>query len=442
MASFDIGVLGCGWAGAVSSYLLSLKYPGSSIVCIDKDDSLGGLLKSAVVDGFLFDVGGSHVIFSSNPSTLSEILSFLDGNVSLHERKSYILLNGESIPYPFENSLYALPPTTRGEILVSFVESLLSRCNEPGWEPRNLRDWMYGYFGRELSKLYLEPYNRKLWKRPLEEMDVDWVHIPGRLPIPDWREVIFSGAGVRTEGYREQARFYYPLHGGIQSLFNSVLGKALRNGVKVVREVKVTRVRKLTGSWLVNDSIEVKKLVSTIPLNELIMAMDLRDDVLLRLSKQLDYNSVAVVGVGLRRRAPPTHWVYNTRDDVIFHRHAWISNYSSYNTPNNEEYSSLIAEATFPPTKKLPHDKLVDEVISGLTKIGVLENPDKEVMFVKLWTHEYGYPIHTIKSNTARDELVRTLNGEGVTLIGRWGCWRYLNIDRVYEQAVKAVNNL
>ncbi|MEM1983404.1 MAG: FAD-dependent oxidoreductase [Sulfolobales archaeon] len=435
---FDVGILGCGWAGVVTSYLISLKYPGSSIVCIDKEESLGGLLRSSFSKGFYFDVGGSHIIFSNNSSILSKLLSFLESNLISHERKTFIIFDGNLIPYPFENSLHVLPSTMRGEILISFVEGLLERIRQPNWEPHNFREWMYGFFGKEMSKLYLEPYNYKLWKRPLDEIDVDWVYTPGRLPIPDWRDVIRSGVGIKTEGYKEQARFYYPLRGGIQSLFDGVMSLATSRGVKVVKGLKITKVKKTTDGWLINDSINVRRLISTIPLNELIEALDL-SEYEQRLAKQLDYNSVAVVGLALKRKAPPMHWIYNTRNDVIFHRHIWMSNYSPYNTPNNEEYSSLVTEMTFPPSNKILNNEVVDEVLLGLTKLGVLENPDKEVMFSKLWIHTYGYPVHSIKSNKARGELLRILNEFGVIAVGRWGSWKYLNMDKVYEQAMNAV---
>jgi protoporphyrinogen oxidase len=38
-------------------------YPSSEVVCIDRDFG-GGLLRSDVINGYLFDVGGSHVVFS------------------------------------------------------------------------------------------------------------------------------------------------------------------------------------------------------------------------------------------------------------------------------------------------------------------------------------------------------------------------------------------
>ncbi|MEM0369005.1 MAG: hypothetical protein QXN57_06145, partial [Desulfurococcaceae archaeon] len=90
------------------------------------------------------------------------------------------------------------------------------------WVPRNLEEWIYGFFGKWIADKYLVPYNKKIWKRPLNQLDVDWIYTPGRLPVPDWRDVVKSALGIPTIGYSEQAKFYYPARGGIYALFESV----------------------------------------------------------------------------------------------------------------------------------------------------------------------------------------------------------------------------
>ncbi|MEM3479925.1 MAG: NAD(P)/FAD-dependent oxidoreductase, partial [Candidatus Bathyarchaeia archaeon] len=64
--------------------------------------------------------------------------------------------------------------------------------------PKNLSEWIYSFFGKWIAERYLVPYNLKIWKRPLEEIDVDWVYTLGRLPIPDWRDVVRSAMGQPT----------------------------------------------------------------------------------------------------------------------------------------------------------------------------------------------------------------------------------------------------
>ncbi len=430
----DVAILGCGWAGISASYIILEEFPNVDIVCIDKDVDLGGLLKTIIVNGFVFDVGGSHVIFSRDREILQEMLSFLETNFIEHHRRAYIYLDDIYIPYPFENGIWALPSEKRAEILVSFIEALIERAKDPAWKPRNLREWIYGFFGREIAKLYLEPYNVKIWKRSLEEIGIDWVYTPGRLPIPDWRDVIRAGAGIPTEGYREQARFFYPLKGGIQSLYNAALEKVISKGLRIIKGMKIERIRKVGDRWIINDSIETKKLISTIPLNELVETLDAPQYVL-KLSKELDYNSIVVIGIALKKKAPNMHWIYVPDKDIIFHRFAWISNYSPYNTPNNDEYASIIVEITVPPNKDMNPDELMEKTVEGLKKLSIVSESERELLFAKMWFHKYGYPVHTIASNRARKETLRYLSQCGIIALGRWGTWRYLNMDKVFKEA-------
>jgi len=433
MIETHYAILGCGWAGVLASYFILENFDNVSVVCVEKENILGGLLRSEIVNSFVFDIGGSHVIFSKDQKILREMLSFLENNVIEHHRKSYIYLDDIFVPYPFENGIWVLPPERRAEILVSFVETLLERAKDLNWRPRNLREWVYGFFGKEIARLYLEPYNEKIWKRPLDGIDVDWIYIPGRLPIPDWRDVIRSGAGVTTEGYREQARFYYPSRGGIQALYNAVLERAIARGLKVIKGMRVEKIRRASDRWIINDRIGAKRIISTTPLNELVEALE-APEYILKLARQLEYNMVVVVGIALKKKAPDMHWVYVPDKNIVFHRYIWISNYSPYNTPSSK-YSSVIAEISLPPQSNIDTEKLVYEIVEGLKKLGVLSEYEKELLFVKMWTNTYGYPIPTFKSTKARSEILDYIREQGICTVGRWGTWRYLNMDIIYKEA-------
>ncbi len=431
-------VLGCGWTGVLVSYFLLNSLSNFDIVCIDKDTKLGGLLRTMTVNGFVFDVGGSQIIFSRDLEVLNDMLSFLGDNIVEHSRKTYVYLEGIFVPYPFENGVWVLPSEIRAEILISFIEALIYRYRDSGWRPRNLREWIHGFFGREIARLSLEPYNEKIWKRSLDEIDVDWVYTPGRLPVPDWRDVVRSAVAIPTEGYKEQVRFFYPLRGGIQALYNAVQEKALVKGLMIIRGEAVKSVRRIGDRWIVNNRIEAKNIVSTIPLNELIEALDV-PEYMLKLARQLDYNMVAVVGIALRKKAPNMHWIYVPNKDVVFHRYAWISNYSPYNTPDNSRYSAIIAEITIPPNQRVNGEKLVEQTIEGLKKLGIVSESEKEILFTKIYIHRYGYPVHTVSSNRAREESLRYVRELGIETLGRWGTWKYINMDRIFKNVILTV---
>jgi len=420
-------VLGCGWSGVLSVEKLGSPYT----LCIDKNPKLGGLLRSDHVNGFTIDVGGSHVIFSKDEGILSKMVGFLGDNAIVHERKAYVQLGGAFVPYPIENSLYVLPPEERVEALISFIEALLSLDKD--WRPKNLEEWIRTFFGSWFARKYLIPYNRKVWKRPLNEIDVDWIYIPGRLPIPDWRDVVRSAVGIPTVGYREQARFYYPLRGGIQMLYNSVYERALSKGVIFKQGTRVASVKifERERGFLINGQYYTKKLVSTIPLPELIEAIegDIHEDLKL-FSKFFDYNRVIVVSIAVNRQAPSNqHWIYVPNENIVFHRYAWLSNYSPYNAPEGK--GLILVEITVPPNEDLAEFN-AESIVEDLARLGVIEEDD--VIFVRTYINEYGYPIHKIGLNQTRSQVLRYLNKIGIVSLGRWGSWKYLNMDAVLKQ--------
>ena len=433
MITCDIAVLGCGWTGALMSYFLTKIFnKKKNVLIIEAEKDLGGLMKTVVIKGYTFDISGSHVIFSRKRRVIREIIDFLKGNVIKHHRRTYIYFYGRLVPYPFENGIYVLPAEVRSKIAVSFIKTLIDMQNrEEDWKPHSLRDWIYSFFGKETARLYLEPYNLKVWKRDLDTISADWVYTPGRLPIPEWHDVIRSAIGIQTKGYKEQSIFYYPAKGGIQALFHSVLNRALEYGVHVKNSTAVKKIRKVNSRWVINDLIKAKRIVSTIPLKSLVKALNAPEYIIMATEK-LDYNRVVIVGVALRRKAPDYHWIYVPDRKVVFHRYAWISNYSPYNAPR--EKSAVIAEITIPPWIELDKEKIITETIEGLRKIGVVKNASKEIDFTQAWVHEYGYPVYTITHNKARKEVMTWLEEQRILSIGRWGSWHYWNTDRIYDE--------
>ena len=223
-------ILGGGWSGLVAAIRAKSLYPAVDVVCVDRDFG-GGLLRSEVVSGYLFDVGGSHVVFSGRRDVVEGILS-LGGEWVSRERASFVLLGGIFVPYPFENGIYVLPPEKRARYGLSLIRALTERWDE---RPRNFREWLLCTFGREVAEDYLIPYNEKIWKRSLDQISADWVYIPGRLPLPSLDEIVKAVAGIPTVGYREQSVFYYPKRGGILKQWEAAYRRAEALGVRFLR---------------------------------------------------------------------------------------------------------------------------------------------------------------------------------------------------------------
>ena len=417
-----VTILGCGWSGLVASIRVKESHPSSEVVCIDRDFG-GGLLRSEVVSGYLFDVGGSHVVFSRRHDVIDGILS-IGGEWGARERRAYVLLDGTFIPYPFENGIYVLPPEKRAKNGKSIISALVNYRDE---RPRNLKEWILNTFDHEVAEDYLIPCNEKIWKRPLDQISADWVYIPGRLPIPSIDDIIDAVAGIPIVGYREQALFYYPRRDGIIRQWEAAYRRAEALGVVFLKDT-VREVRRVSDYYVVNGRVRADKVINTLPLKEVPLMFNLPDDVF-KAADRLDYNSVVVVGLGLKRSAPNQHWIYVPDKRFIFHRYAWISNYGE-DTPKNK--SSLIAEVTFPANSIPDLDHVKHEVVDGLIRLGVINNYELDV--VSAWYHRYGYPIYTLTHTQDTSIIKNALSEIGVITLGRWGEWQCWNTDKIYER--------
>ncbi|MEM0136500.1 MAG: NAD(P)-binding protein, partial [Thermoplasmatales archaeon] len=74
MISTNTAILGAGWAGLLITHNL-IDQGINDITLLDKESvsNGGGLLKSETIDGFTFDCGGPHLLFSRNSEILSKI---------------------------------------------------------------------------------------------------------------------------------------------------------------------------------------------------------------------------------------------------------------------------------------------------------------------------------------------------------------------------------
>lgn len=434
------GILGGGWAGLLIADAIKREFPNAEIDIIEKSapEELGGLLRSVTIDGFTYDIGGPHILFSRNKKTLDSILKILDGNDKMMERKNYIHFDGKLIPYPFENGIYMLPERERAEIGYGIVNNLIRIKGDKDWSPDTFYDWIYGIFGEEMGTRYLEPYNRKIWKRDLTNFDADWVFTPGRLPLPDLKDIIYSISGISTVGYKEQANFYYPRTGGIQTLYDSLKAKIQRKGIKIITETEISKIeQEESGGWTLNESHKYDKIVNTLPLTILLKVLNSPPEVM-EVSKKLDHNRVMVVGYALDQEAPDRIALYVPDKEVIFHRYTWMSNLVS-GSPSGK--SNIIVEVTWPKDLEMDPDYIVRSTTEGLLKLGIISSREK-IIHTNYWVHEFGYPVYIKGHSKVREEIFTYLDRIGVKSVGRWGSWHYWNTDKVFEAVERILDEI
>lgn len=423
-----IGILGGGLAGVSLGYFLNQK--GYDFTILEKNSETSGLLKSVSIDGFTFDVGGSHIIFSKDKEILNLMVSVLGDNVVKNRRNTKILYKGRFVKYPFENGLADLPKEDNFECLYYFIQNLIKKEKGELKPPTNLKEWFYYTFGKGIAEKYLIPYNEKIWKYPLEEISTIWVE---RIPNPPVKDIIKSSLGIPTEGYTHQLYFYYPKIGGIQSLIRS-FEKPIRE--KIITNFEVKKIKKEDGKWIVSNGrieFEFDKLVSTIPIQKLVKALDDVPEGVIEAVDNLKFNSLITVGIGIDRpKINDFSWLYIPDKDVLTHRVSFPSNYSPYVAPKGKSF--VLAEITYrdgDEISKMKNKEIVEKTVDNLDRLGIINKED--IILTTIHRFKYAYVIYDLSYKKNLKVISEYFSEIGIDLVGRFARWEYLNMDGVVK---------
>jgi len=258
-------ILGGGLTGVTLASLLHER--GHDVLVLEGGARTGGLCRSRSGNGFTFDTGGSHIIFSRDEEVLGFMQRALGENRETRTRNTKILYKGTLVKYPFENGLAQLPKEDCFFCLNEYIKAYIRKEKGEAGTPENFREWIYATFGRGIAELYMVPYNEKIWNFPTERMSAHWVE--GRIPMPPVEDVIKSAIGIETEGYTHQSIFSYPAKGGIEALVH-----ALERGLedRILTDFPVRTLMYRNGVWEAGDgrrTVSGDRIVSTIPLQEL-----------------------------------------------------------------------------------------------------------------------------------------------------------------------------
>ncbi|MDV0443516.1 protoporphyrinogen/coproporphyrinogen oxidase [Methanorbis rubei] len=420
-------ILGGGLTGVTLARLLAER--GDDVTVLEKETKIGGLCQSETRNGFTFDSGGSHIIFSKDTEVLGFMQDVLEDNRDTRNRNTKIYYKHQYIKYPFENGLADLPKEDLYFCISEYIKNLIA--NEKGEipVPENFRDWIYANFGKGIAECYLVPYNEKIWNYPTEKMSKHWMD--GRVPRPPVDDIIKSAIGIETEGYTHQAVFSYPIDGGIESLVTAIAAPIKNN---IITNFEATTVKKTANGWEISNgkqTITADRFISTVPLQILLPMLEGVPDNVRTACDALRYNSIACISVGFKGTAPDISWMYVPEDEWgMFNRLSFPSNFSHHVAP--EGCAAVLAEITYnegDDISKMTDAELVSHTVDGLVRMGIVPNK-ADVVHAAVDHFKFAYVVYDL-DYLQNIKIVRNyLEGTaGVDLVGRFSQFEYLNMD-------------
>jgi protoporphyrinogen oxidase len=427
-----IGILGGGLSGLSLANLLKHDFK-----ILEKERECGGLCRTMQDQGFAFDYGGCHILFSKDTEALNFILNALGENCLRNRRNNKIFYKGYFVKYPFENGLHDLPLEDNFECLYGFVQALIRKERDGERPSKNFKEWCLATFGRGIAEKYLIPYNEKIWKFNPEEMSAHWVE--GRVPQPPAEDILKSSIGIETEGYTHQLYYHYPKLGGIQAIIRA-LEKPIAG--RIVTGFEVGAIARDGAGWKVSDGTKSEffdRIVSTIPVFDLARALGGVPEAVQEAVRGLKYNRLITVLLGLDvPKIKDFTALYIPDKGVLPHRIGFPSTFSPSCAPQGK--SSLLVEITCALQDKEPWQSkdqtIIDRVIEDLRQLGIISNKNS-VCYSRVMRSQYAYVIYDkayLKNIQVIYDYFKKL---GIILLGRFSEFKYLNMDACVRSAME-----
>lgn len=411
-----IAIIGAGVSGLTAAQLLKGK---AEVVVFEKDLKAGGLIKCERINGSLFHTCGGHVFNTKNQDVLDWFWKRFDKENEFHntDRNSVIFLpNGQQIPYPIENFVYMLEEKEQK----TFIQDLLKIAGNGDYHAANFQDFLQLRFGETLYKLYFEPYNKKVWRRSLADVPIDW--LAGKLPMPTVEEIIYNNFNRVAEKQFVHSTFFYEKQNGSQ-----LIADRLSEGVDIRSNAAIEQIERVGDKWHVNgetfDEVVFCGNIKDIP--SVVKGVDI--DAYAKAIEELQYHGTTAVFCEID--ANPYSWIYLPDNQYEAHRIICTGNFAA---SNNGALSPNRITATI-------------EFTDAISEEAILENLKRIPLHPKYITHKYNQYTYPIQQKDTREmiaSLKKKLSENGFYMTGRFADWEYYNMDAAMAAAMKTVEKI
>lgn len=395
-----IAVIGAGVSGMSIAQLLQSN---NKVIVFEREDRPGGMVKCDRVNGHLFHRTGGHVFNTKRQDVFDWFWKRFnrEKEFTKADRNSVVsMADGRLVAYPIENHAYQFSD----EMMKNFIGDLISMAANKAVEPNNFEEFLRGRFGETLYHEYFQPYNEKIWRRPLANVPLSW--LIGKLPMPTIDEIIYNNFNHVEEKLFVHSSFYYPKNGGSQFVANR-----LSEGLNIYYNTDIVSIEKTEKGWTVCGETFDKVIfcgnVKDLP--KMIQGVDL--SALVGGIKTLEAHGTTTVLCEIDNN--PYSWIYMPSRAHQAHRIICTGNFAESNR-NNGVMSATI------------------EFTNEISKEDILDNLSRMPYSPKYLAHNYTpytYPIQALGTREFINSIKKTTEPHGLYLLGRFSEWEYYNMD-------------
>ena len=436
-----VAIIGAGPAGLTAAYQLSKS--GFAVRVFEAGSSVGGLAKTIDLWNQKVDLG-PHRFFSSDSRVNKLWLEVIGSDYDTIDRLTRIYYQGNFFYYPLR-PFDVLPKLGVKELARCFLSFMKGRFAREAGED-SFEDWVVARFGRRLFEIFFKTYSEKLWGISCRDLDSDFA--AQRIKKFSLLEAVKS-AFTKTNKHKTLVdQFAYP-HGGTGELYNRMAEfvQSHRGTVQCNRPVR----KVLTLDGAVNgiefedgEKAAFDHVISTMPLNQLVMRMPAVPESLVREVKKLRFRNTILVYLKIEAiDLFKDNWLYVHSPELRMGR---ITNFRNW-TPHlyGKESASILALEYWSNADEqlwqLDDAELVNMATSELRQTGLAGDAPVSAGYVCRIPR--CYPIYDRGYKNILRPIERYLNTiKGLAVIGRYGSFKYNNQDHSILMGLLAAENV
>lgn len=426
-------ILGAGVAGLAAAAEL-----GGGAVVVEREDRPGGLVRTECFDGYWFD-HVLHLLHVPDDRAERRMRELLGDALAPCPPVAWIECDAGTVRYPFQLNLGGLRRDAAVRCLADYARACFGPADAA---PVDYQELLLRTFGAAMCELFFFPYNRKMWRRPLDSVAPSgFVWNVSRPPF----EQALRGAlqpNVMREAYNARAFYPRPPAGasvrGMEVLSQALARRAaclhLRTEVEQIDPAARTVTARREGERVRYRYAE--GCLCTLPLPAPMRMCAGVPDELAREAAGLRHNLVFTAAFSILGPRPdaPGLWRYYTDESVPFTRLVFMTEMDPLSAP--PEGWGVMAEITHPAeAPRPPEADVLAAARKGLRRVGVL--PDGcEIVGEHLLVADPAYVVFTPDSQEVVRRCRAFLEGVGVSTVGRYGRWEYSSMAQVMADGV------
>jgi protoporphyrinogen oxidase len=409
----DIGIIGTGISGLSIAQMLKDTH---HVTLFESKSDIGGLIKCERVNDCLFHKVGGHVFNAKNKDVLNWFWSFFNKEEEFvsANRKAKILFGGKIIGYPIENYIYTFEKTLIKKIFNELFE-LQKQPSKLPMEYENFEAFLKANFGETLFELYFKPYNNKIWQTDLKEVSMKW--LDGKLPMPNFKEIITSNILMEEENSMVHSSFYYPKNEGSQFIINRLSENLNINSVFNINSIEINRKRISINKLFEFDKIIYTGDIRTLPkqLDEFLKINGIELNAL----KNLKSNGTS--NLFCETDDTDISWLYIPESFTKAHRIIYTGNFSISNNRGSKRKTCVVEFSG-----KVEYEDMLKEINKLPGNLSPI-------------SYNYEKNSYVIQDKTTHQLITKVkdiLSEHNIFLLGRFAEWEYYNMDKAIEAAM------